>query len=131
MESSAIRGIRWPACHHHWRADKQPSSVELQAFSFTPSGRPGMLIPVASRHPRLEVSMKRLLALLLAVGILTAIDPVRLVVAQDKDKDEKKDKDKDKKEDKDKDEKKDKDKDEKKDKDKDEKDKDKDKGKTA
>jgi uncharacterized protein (TIGR03067 family) len=78
---------------------------------------------------QVEVSMKRMLVFLLALGVLVVADPTRLVKAQDEKKDEKKDKDKDKKDekkdkdkaDKDKDEKKDKDKDEKKDKDKDKK----------
>ncbi len=67
--------------------------------------------------------MKRILVLLVALGVLVAVERSRFVVARD---DEKKDeKKKDEKKDKDKDEKKDKDKDEKKDKDA----KDKDKGK--
>jgi len=69
-----------------------------------------MLIPVAFERHWLEVSMKRFLVLLLALGVLVVADRTRLVVADEKkDKVEKEDKDKkdDKDKDKDKDSKKD------------------------
>src|SRR5947209_1833113 len=77
-----------------------------------------MLFPVASSQPGWRLLMKRLLALLVVLGIVVAAGPARVVVARDEKKDEKKDKDKDKKDDKKDKDKKDEKKDEKKDKDK-------------